>query len=189
MEQSTQKISKLKENLEVSWTGTAPSPLAYVAAIQSQYEQSPRYKYSDPAVVLMSKVYQTTDSIHVETATLPGNSSTNRDWAGVCLSLSEYHYGMSGERARKSERGCLSLLIMQHHSLCIDPAGWSCLHIVRIKIIFSLKKKKRKERKNRKISLWFIQLCNKQTTMKWFVVGWILSGIFPLVFTQYAPIM
>lgn len=150
MEQSTQKISKLKENLEVSWTGTAPSPLAYVAAIQSQYEQSPRYKYSDPAVVLMSKVYQTTDSIHVETATLPGNSSTNRDWAGVCLSLSEYHYGMSGERARKSERGCLSLLIMQHHSLCIDPAGWSCLHIVRIKIIFSLKKKKKKRKKKQK---------------------------------------
>lgn len=56
-----------------------PSALAYVASIQSQYEQSPRYKYSDPAVVLMSKVYQTTDSIHVETATLPGNSSTNRD--------------------------------------------------------------------------------------------------------------
>lgn len=59
--------------------GTDAPPLAYVASIQSQYEQFPRYKYSDPAVVLMSKVYQTTDSIHVETATLPGNSSTNRD--------------------------------------------------------------------------------------------------------------
>ena len=105
----------------MSQRGTAPSAPAYVGSIQSQYEQSPRYKYSDPAVVLMSKVYQTTDSIHVETATLPGNSSTNRDRAGVCLSLSEYHYGMS--RERKSERGCLSLLIMQHHSLCIDPAG------------------------------------------------------------------
>lgn len=100
---------------------------------------------------------------------------TERVSAGVCLSI------IMGcrERERKSERGCLSLLIMQHHSLCIVPAGWSCLHIVRIKII--LKKKK--------ISLWFMQLCNKQTTMKWFVVGWILSGIFPLVFTQYAPII
>lgn len=122
MQQSTEK-SKLREIFEVSGRGADPSPPAYVASIQSQYEQSPRYKYSDPAVVLMSKVYQTTDSIHVETATLPGNSSTNRDRAGVCLSLSEYHYGMSRERARKSERGCLSLLIMQHHSLCIDPAG------------------------------------------------------------------
>ena len=117
---------------------TPVPPLAHVCfAIQSQYELWLRYKYSDPAVVLMSKVYQTTDSIHVETVTLPGNSSTNRDRAGVCLSLSEYHYGMSSERERKSERRCLSLLIMQHHSLCIDPAGWSCLHIVGIKIIFS----------------------------------------------------
>lgn len=76
----------------------ASSSFAYVASIQSRYEQSPHYKYSDPAVVLMSKVYQTTDSIHVETATLPGNSPTNRDRAVVCLSLSEYHYGMSRER-------------------------------------------------------------------------------------------
>jgi len=103
VQQSTDKKSKLKEIFEVSRTGTDPSPLAYVASIQSQYEQSPRYKYSDPAVVLMSKVYQTTDSIHVETATLPGNSSTNRDRAGVCLSLSEYHYGMSRERERVRE--------------------------------------------------------------------------------------
>lgn len=43
-------------------------------------------------------------------------------------------------------------------------------------------------REKKKISQWFMQLCNKQTTIKWFVVGWILSGIFPLVFTQYAPI-
>lgn len=116
---------KLKENEEVSRVGAALSSLAYGASIQSQYEQSPRYKYSDPAVVLMSKVYQTTDSIHVETATLPGNSSTNRDRVSVCRSLSEYHYGMSRERGREGERkrGCLSLLIMQHHSLCINPAG------------------------------------------------------------------
>lgn len=135
-----QQLTKKKKAKRKFWRGVrrkASSPLAYVASIQPQYEQSPCYKYSDPAVVLMSKVYQTTDSIHVETATLPGNSPTNRDRAGVCLSLSEYHYGMSREREREWERGCLSLLIMQHHSLCIDPAGWSCLRIVRIKIIIS----------------------------------------------------
>lgn len=72
--------------------------LAYVAAIQSPHEQSPSYKYSDPAVVLMSKVYQTTDSIHVEKATLPGNSPTNRDRAGVCLSI------IMGWRERERQR-------------------------------------------------------------------------------------
>lgn len=57
----------------------------------------------------MSKVYQTTDSIHVETATLPGNSPTNRDGAArLPPSLSEYHYGMSrraSERAGGRGRG------------------------------------------------------------------------------------
>lgn len=102
-----QQLTKKKKAKRKFWRGVrrkASSPLAYVASIQSQYEQSPCYKYSDPAVVLMSKVYQTTDSIHVETATLPGNSPTNRDRAGVCLSLSEYHYGMSREREREWER-------------------------------------------------------------------------------------
>lgn len=63
----------------------------------------PRYKYSDPAVVLMSKVYQTTDSMHVETATLPGNSLANQEQVSVCLSLSEDHYGMLRERERQRE--------------------------------------------------------------------------------------
>lgn len=112
--------------------GRTSSSLAYVAAIQSPHEQSPSYKYSDPAVVLMSKVYQTTDSIHVEKATLLGNSPTNRDRAGVCLSI------IMGwrERARGSERETA-----YHHSLCIAPTEQSRLHIVRIKIIVSLKKK------------------------------------------------
>lgn len=66
---------------------------------------------------------------------------TERVSAWVCLSIIMGCREREKERERKSKRGCLSLLIMQHHSLCIDPAGWSCLHIVRIKIIFSLKKK------------------------------------------------
>lgn len=85
-------------------------PLANVASIQSQYEQSRRYKYSDPAVVLMSKVYQTTDSIHVETATLPGNNSTNGDRAGVCLSLSVSLWDVE----RECER--VRLLITAHNA-------------------------------------------------------------------------
>lgn len=109
---------------------------------------------------------------------LPIGTKRVSDW--VCLSI------IMGCRERESEREkerrCLVLLLMQHHSLCIDPAGWRCLHIVRIKIVFSLKKKKKKKEKE-KNSPWFMQLCNKQTTMKWFVVGWMLSGIFPLVFT------
>lgn len=97
------QTNKVFFSIKVSRTKAPFSPPTNVASIQSQYERSPRYKYSDPAVVLMSKVYQTTDSIHVETATLPGNSSTNRDRAGVCLSLSENHYGMLREKER--ERG------------------------------------------------------------------------------------
>lgn len=73
------KKGNSNQKFETSRGGAHSSSIAYVASIQSQYEQSPRYKYSDPAVVLMFKVYQTTDSIHVETATLPGNSSTNRE--------------------------------------------------------------------------------------------------------------
>lgn len=106
------KKGNSNQKFETSRGGAHPSSIAYVATIQSQYEQSPRYKYSDPAVVLMFKVYQTTDSIHVETATLPGNSSTNREWAGVCLSLSEYHYGMS----REIERGRERLLITAYNA-------------------------------------------------------------------------
>lgn len=108
-------------------------------SIPSQYEQSPRYKYSDPAVVLMSKVYQTTDSIHVETATLPGNSSTNRglSGAGVCLSLSEDHYGMSRER----ERGRVRLLIIAFNATSFSvyrPCWVKCLDQNRLFFSFSL---------------------------------------------------
>lgn len=85
--QNSAKKGRRRKRMRTSHTGRTSSSLAYVAAIQFPHEQSPCYKYSDPAVVLMSKVYQTTDSIHVEKATLPGNSPTNRDRAGVCLSI------------------------------------------------------------------------------------------------------
>lgn len=80
-------------------------PLSRVASIQSQYEPSRHYKYSDPAVVLMSKVYQTTDSIHVETATLPWQQFYQWGRSGrlpepVCSIMG----WQEGERVR--ERGC-----------------------------------------------------------------------------------
>lgn len=83
----------------------AALPLSCVASIQSQYELSRRYKYSDPAVVLMSKVYQTTDSIHVETAMLPWQQFYQWGRSGRLLeSVCSIMGWREGARVRERER-------------------------------------------------------------------------------------
>lgn len=110
----------MEEKIQSAANGSGLAPLVLMLPLYHLNMNSlPCYKYSDPAVVLMSKVYQTTDSIHVETATLPGNSPTNRDGAGVCLSLSEYHYGMSRSREEGRER----LLITAYNAASFSVHG------------------------------------------------------------------
>lgn len=94
--------------------------------------------------------------------------------AWVCLRIIMGCWERKRERGG-GERGCLSLLIMLHHFLSIDPYGWSCLQRSQVQNCVFLKDRKKTP-----------ELCNKQTTKTWLVEGWTLSGFSPPVFTQYA---
>lgn len=60
-----------------------------------------------------------------------------------CLPESVWGSLWDVEREREAEWGCLSLLLMQHHSLCIDPAGWNVW--IKNHLFFSFLKKKKKK--------------------------------------------